>query len=519
MGYRPMTIDNLKIIFRRWHAGQSLSEIKRTEAFDRNTLRHYIGMFKAAGYSPGCEIRDDQALVALLRGMIPARRRVRKVRQALDAHRSEIIELVSRKDEPLDPKTAFLVVKEKYDLAVSYETFKLFMKENAIKTSGVAPLRIELPPGKETQIDYGLVGTFYDSVTKSNKRVWAFCAKLSCSRLPFIEFVYSQKQESFVESNIRMVEFFGGVTEFLTIDNLKSGVIKPDLYDPLVNRAYAEFAEHYGTFINPCRVRKPDDKGKVERQVPQARMLFRRLKEVHPTYTLAEVNEAARRWCREEYGATKHGTTGIAPLELFDNTERATLIPLPPERFEVPEWKVGVKVAPDRFFQLQGKYYAMPYEYRNRTLNIRKSGGVLRVFDADYSLIREYTITGKSRSWLPGDFPEDKAALMAGEYPQWLLSQARKYGPTTEKLIESILKPHAYLNARRARGILSAIEKYRLHPFLQEVCGKAIKGELRTPGQMTAMLESLSHQQHFDFIIPRSGLGEAMTRDVKEYFN
>ena len=513
-----MTIDNLKIIFRRWHSGQSLSEIKRTEAFDRNTLRHYIALFLAAGYSPGCSLPEDRQLNASLQSMIPTRRRSRNARQVLDAYKAEIIELVSRKEEPLKPKTAFLVIKEKYDLTASYETFKLFMKELELSPRTKAPLRIELPPGQEIQIDYGKVGTFYDPKTKHNKHVWAFCAKLSYSRLPFVEFVYTQSQESFVESNVRMVEFFGGVTDFLTIDNLKAGVIKPNLFDPLINRAYAEFAEHYGTFINPCRVRKPEDKGKVERSVPQARELFRRLKSVHPTFSLSDLNEAARIWCREEYGKAKHGTTGIAPLDLFEGVEREKLKSLPAQRFEAPVWK-PVKVGMDRFFQFKGKYFAMPYEYRGQTLYARKTGAILRVFDADYSLIREYVVDERQRMWLPGDFSEDKEALMQGDYPRWLINQARSFGPTTEKLIESVLRPHAYLNARRARGILGALEKYRAHPFLQEVCGKALNGRIHAPRQIVAMLESAASQQYFDFIIPRSNLGEAMTREAKEYFN
>lgn len=203
MGYRYMTIDHLKIIFRRWHSGQSLSEIKRMESFDRNTIRNYIGLFEAAGYSPGCVLPEEQALISSFQAMLPLRRRARSVRRVLIAHKDEIIELISRKEEPLAAKTAFLVVKEKYDLSVSYETFKLFIREHAISKSTKAPLRIELPPGKEIQIDYGKVGMLYDPKTKRNRYVWAFCAKLSFSRLPFIEFVYAQNQESFVALRIK----------------------------------------------------------------------------------------------------------------------------------------------------------------------------------------------------------------------------------------------------------------------------------------------------------------------------
>jgi hypothetical protein len=98
-----------------------------------------------------------------------------------------------------------------------------------------------------------------------------------------------------------------GVTKFISIDNLKAGVDRPDLYDPRPNRAYAEFAEHHGTFINRCRVATFTDKAIVERLVPQARELFRRLKAVHPTFNLAELNGAAREWCLREDGMTNHG--------------------------------------------------------------------------------------------------------------------------------------------------------------------------------------------------------------------
>ena len=109
--------------------------------------------------------------------------------------------------------------------------------------------------------------------------------------------------------------------------------------------------------------------------------------------------------------------------------------------------------------------------------------------------------------------------MMLGEYPSWLLCQARGFGPSTEKLIESILKPHAYLNAKRARGILTALDKYRGHPFLQEICGKALNNRIQTPKQIVAMLEELAGQTCFDFIIPMSNTCKAMIRDVKEYFN
>jgi len=519
MGFRTMTTEELESIFRRWHAGHSISSIKEAVTCDRKTIRNYLSLFTAAGYAVGCPFPDGQKLFRDLAAMLPLKNRQRGVRDRLLKHKDEIVELVTRKKEPVKPKNAFIIIKEKYDVQVSYETFKLFMKEHAFSiTKTAAPLRIELPPGKEIQLDYGKVGSLYDPAAKRNRIVHAFCARLSFSRLPFIVFVHTQDKESFVESNIDMVEFFGGVTEFLSLDNLKSGVIKPDLYDPMLNRSYAEFAAYYGVFLSPCRVGKATDKGKIERLVPSARELFRRLKEVHPSFTLQELNREALKWCREEYGKAKHGTTGVPPIELFEEQESSELKALPPTRFEVPVWK-KVKVAPDRFITFAGKYYCLPYQYRGTTLLARKSGACLRLFTQNHVLVREYLITGKLFSWLPGDFPEDREALMKGEYPQWILKQARSFGPSTEKLIESVLESHAYLHARRARGILSLLEKYRNDPFREEICQKARLLRLQTPKQLKLMLDAERRQLHLDFIVPTSEAGLAMIRDVKEYFN
>jgi len=519
MGYRFMTIEDLRNIFRRWHSGQKTSEITKAEGFDRKTITSYINLFIASGYSKTTSYPDDGKLLKTLHNILPLKKRRRSIRKHFEKHQAEIIELITRKVEPVKPKTAYEIIKAKYDIPGSYETFKLFIREKSIEIKHPkACLRIELPAGKEIQLDYGQVGKIFDHAEGRNRIVYAFCARLSYSRLPYIEFVYSQNQESFIGSNINMLEFFEGVPEFITIDNLKSGVIKPSLYDPKLNKAYAEFAEHYNTFINPCPVRSPEQKGKIERLVPPARELFRKLKAIHPTFNLKELNEAARSWCMNEYGKKKHGTTGIEPFILFDEEEKQSLRTLSEDRFEIPIWK-DVTVSPDRFFLLEGKYYAMPFEYRGKRLKTRKTGVLLRIFDDNHNLIREYTVSNIRKNWLKGDFPEDKEAMMQGEYPRWLVRRAHSFGPNTVKLIKSVLFNHAYLNARRARGILTILEKYRDHPFREEICGKAYTKRIHIPKQIANLFQAMEGQQHFDFIIPISPAGEAMIRDVNEYFN
>lgn len=71
--------------------------------------------------------------------------------------------------------------------------------------------------------------------------------------------VASEGLEDWIAAHVGMFAYLGGVPQVIVPDNLKSAVIKADLYDPGLNRTYAEMVEHYGTAILPARVRKPKD--------------------------------------------------------------------------------------------------------------------------------------------------------------------------------------------------------------------------------------------------------------------
>jgi hypothetical protein len=194
------------------------------------------------------------------------------------------------------------------------------------------------------------------------------------------------------------------------------------------------------------------------------------------------------------------------------------LKPLPSVRFEVPKYK-PVNVHPDRFFTFDQKRYAMPEDCRGRSFIARESGGILRVFDASYRLLRSYPVTERRISWLPGDFPESQEALMQGTYPRYLISRARTLGPAAERLICQILKPHAWVKARVAQGMLSVLEIYRNCPFFQDVCAEAAKKRVFNPKQVKCMFESERTQQRLQLVPPLSEAGRAMTRDIHEYLN
>ena len=335
------------------------------------------------------------------------------------------------------------------------------------------------------------------------------------SRLPFIQFVRRQTQASFTASFIDMFEFFDGVTQFITIDNLKTGVTKPDLYDPRLNLAFSELIEHHGSFVNPARLRTPTDKGKVERMVPVARELFLELKHVHPDADLAALNRLSLEWSRNIYGRRPHGTTGIAPMQAYEETERASLMKLPAERFEVPIWKQA-KVHPDQFVQFEKKHYSLPVDYRGSEVMIKKTGQIVHIF-SDHRLIRQYAIPKGHRAYERHDFPDTVREMMEGEYPSRLLTDAAALGPSAHALIDSVLKPHAYLNARRAQGMLHVLRQCSASPSFDAVCRRAGEQKIFSPKMLKAMFESDEMPAFLN--IPRSPRGEEMLRDALHYFN
>ena len=522
MGYRRMTVEHVYEILRRWHAGQSVSRISVAEECDRKTVRKYIQKFNEAGLRIGKKLPDKERIWEMIETKIlPKVERHRPASDQLEPFQEIVRDMIHDSKEPLKPKSVYQVLMAKHDLDTSYETFKNFIREKGLAKKLLKPMiRIELPPGLESQIDYGKVGLLEDPATGRNRVVWAFCGILSHSRLPFIQFVYTQEQSSFAESFIDMFEYYEGATEIQSIDNLKSGVIKPDLYDPKINKSLQEVVEYYGTFIDPCRVGRSTDKGKVERLVPSARELFRKLKQIHPTSDIHTLNQHALTWCRQEYGQNEHGTTGIAPMQVFEEVEKQTLKPLPQERFEAPEWAPAHVHRGDQMFTFDKKRYSLPEAYKGKDVWVRytERNKMLRVFFGT-RLIREYVVTGKAMNYVPEDYPEGKREMMNGSFPRYLLNQAQSFGETSYRLVEAVLEPHAYLNCRRAQGILKIMAEHGGKSFYEQVCSKALSRGVKLPRTFKAMLKAEEKQLVMDMGIGISELGKQMIRDASYYVN
>ena len=148
--------------------------------------------------------------------------------------------------------------------------------------------------GERLFVDYAGDGVpvVVDRLTGEIRMAQIFVAVLGASSFTFAHASWTQALPDWIDAHVRALQAIGGVPQLLVPDNTKTAVIKACLYDPQVNRTYAEMAAHYGAAILPARPRRPRDKAKVEQAVLIVeRWLLGRLR--HRTfYSLADVNAA-----------------------------------------------------------------------------------------------------------------------------------------------------------------------------------------------------------------------------------
>jgi transposase len=513
MAYNHLKTMDIYNLVARWHAGYTISQISRTLKLDRKTIRGYLKLAEKLGLSRNQPLPEKAELLQLFQTFLPNNQRRSPVRKLLLPHKDEIMNLIVDKAHPLKPKTAYEVICARHELKVSYGTFKRFLHTHAAEfLPQHSTCRFETEPGEEVQIDYGKLGLLYDPLRRKKRTVYAFIATLSFSRLKFVDLVYRQDQRSFIASHVRMFDFFGGVPKRLVIDNLKSGVITPDLYEPQLNKAYQELAEHYRCFIDPARVRKPKDKGKVERTVPLVREMFRKALALEPNLEIARANTIARSWCLNTNGQREHGTTHLKPYEAFQNLERDKLLPLPNAHFEVATWKEA-KVHPDQFVQFEKRTLSVPQAYIGKRVWVRGTEKLIEIYD-EHERIKQYPRTQQMRLFDRSDFPENVQLMLDEQSVQHLLARAAAIGPQFKQFLFEVLSPHAKLNYRRALGLLNFTHKYSA-ALLEAAAPVAISYKLHLPKQFEGLLEKLKAKEQTP--LPLSHETQELLREA-DYF-
>lgn len=262
--------------------------------------------------------------------------------------------------------------------------------------------RMHYEPGEEMQIDFGEVGSFL--VDGQPRRTWLFVATLCQSRYAHYELVLDQTVPTFLGAIQRSFEFFGGVPRRVKPDNLKAAV----LLDGLGRRYYQEdfyrFCRHYATLPDAARPRTPTDKGRVERDIRYAKGSFFRGRD-YPSFEEAQVQLAS--WRDHVANVRLHGTTQRRPVDAFEE-ERAHLLPLPAEAYEIAIWGQH-RVRKDCHMQVAYNFYSVPHRFVGERVFVRITEAYVSAFADGEEVARHEREHGRGKTITdPAHYPPEK---------------------------------------------------------------------------------------------------------------
>ena len=178
----------------------------------------------------------------------------------------------------------------------------------------------------------------------------------------------------------------GGAPRVLILDNLREGVLQPDIYDPAINPLYRDMLAHYQAIAMPCRVQDPDRKGKVESSVGHAQKTPLKGQRFE---ALPAAQAYLDRW-EEHWADTRiHGTTKRQVSVMFAE-EKPTLLPLPVEPFRYYQYGERA-VHMDGCVEVEAAYYSAPPGWIGRRVRVQWDGRHVRLLAPDTGqLLREH---------------------------------------------------------------------------------------------------------------------------------
>ena len=350
-----------------------------------------------------------------------------------------------------------------HGFAAKYASVRRFVVALRGATPVEARVIITTAPGDEGQVDYGEGPMVRDAETRKYRRTRLFVLTLGCSRKSVRFLVWRSSAQVWAELHERAFRRLGGTVRVIVLDNLKEGVLTPDIYDPVLNPLYRDVLAHYGVVALPCRVGDPDRKGKVEAGVGHAQKTpLKGLRFEH----LDEAQAYLDRWETHWADTRIHGTTKRQVAVMFAE-EKPALGPLPLEPFRY--YHFGQRtVHLDGCVEVEAAYYGAPPGWIGRRIAVQWNDLYVRLLDLKTNrLLREHLRA--PRGWHrihDADRPARTPAKILT-----LLAAAKTAGPSLGAICDHIHQHDGAVGVRRMLGVLALARTHG--PAVAEHAAKA----------------------------------------------
>ncbi len=455
-------VNQIREIIHRLQQGQSGRQIAKDLHVSRHTITRYNEIAKQEGY-----LRNKKTLPSgkeLLAKLGPPQ--MPPIPESSVTPYKEVVEHLL--DDGVEKMAILARLRDDYGYKGTYSSLWRFVSRLR-PSQPEAFVRIHTEPGEEAQVDFGSVGTLLDPRGDRPRTAYVFVMTLCFSRHEYAELVFDQKISTWIACHRHAFESFGGFPKRVVPDNLKAAVVVASLHDPILGEAYRRMAQHYGFLISPTRPRTPEHKGKVESGVHYVKRNFMAGQQFA---NIDVANERLQKWVREVAGVRCHGTTGQAPLALFNEQERAALSPLPAYPFGLCEVRV-VKLHPDCHVVIDGSFYSAPWTYVGEDLEAYIGERVVEIYRGVELLTTHLRAMHKGEWHTRNEhYPPEKAAYLE-RTPVRCKEIAETVGPATSKVVQALLADRPLDRLRSVQAILR-LEETVGKRRLEAACARAL---------------------------------------------
>jgi transposase len=324
-------------------------------------------------------------------------------------------------------------------------------------------LKLHHRPGGSLMVDY--TGKHLHWVNKETGELIAtevFIGTLPSSGYTYVEATASQAKEDFIGSMVNCLNYLGGVPEMIVPDNLKSAVTKASKYEAIANRTFRDLADYYDTVLNPTRPASPKDKAHVERSVTLVYQQIFFEMENEEFYSLHALNERLAELL-DKFNDRKYSQLNVSRKELFLATEYSTLKPLPPEPYQLKQFRKGkVQKTSHVYLSVDKHYYSVPYRYIGNNVQIHYTERVVEIFHKHQRISshhRDRTASGYSTKQ---DHLPSQHQIYNSWNPDLFIRQAAQIGPNMVQYIRRLFEQigPAEPKYRTAAGLIQLKRQY-----------------------------------------------------------
>jgi transposase len=465
-------MSQIKQLLRLHQQGKSIKFIARSLAISKNTVKAYLARTAALPESiPLLLALEDPVLEARYHAGNPAYKeeRFELLKSRFDYYTQQL-KLVG-----VNRMLLWDEYRQQQPQGYSYTQFCFHLSQHLLARRPSMVLQHQ--PAEKLFIDFaGKKLSYTDASTGEVIACQVFTACLPYSDYSFAMAVRSQSISDFLYALGFCLHQLGGVPQVLVPDNLKAAITKASRYEPDINRAMEDFANHYQATVVPARARKPKDKALVENQVKLIyTRVYARLRN-QQFFELSSLNQAIAEKVKE-HNQTRMQQKPWSRQERFLSAEKHLLAPLPEQAFELKHYR-ELKVAQNNHVYLaQDKhYYSVPYTCIGTRVKVIYTRSLVRVYS------KGEQIAVHARSYQPSGYSTSKEHLCShhqhylNRSPEYYLEKARKKSEALFLFMEELFKQKRYPEQlyRTCDGLLRLQSKAKQEDF-EKACRLAIE--------------------------------------------